>query len=231
VREQGVKEETDAEIAEAEVEHDQGEESIKPVYLKGLFSVSTTSSRPLPVIRADIIRVLKQLGVSYTEIKGGFHCWQAPRLSAQGPTNPTSPGLVPPGAGDKTHRRKISFTGFKNSSERERDEVRDQSARSPQPPKTPQRPTKDGSPAISDTESESNVEDRRLRGTTAAARDAGATSTHVRDEVPRSMVLDFEIFIVKVPLLSLHGIQFKKVDGNIMHYKNMAQKILAALRL
>jgi hypothetical protein len=34
-----------------------------------------------------------------------------------------------------------------------------------------------------------------------------------------------------VPLLSLHGIQFKKGEGNIMYYKNMAQEILNLLRL
>ncbi|KAK4916192.1 hypothetical protein LTR28_013454, partial [Elasticomyces elasticus] len=45
------------------------------------------------------------------------------------------------------------------------------------------------------------------------------------------MVLKFEIFVVKVPLLSLHGIQFKKVDGGTWQYKNMAQTILNELRL
>ena len=46
-----------------------------------------------------------------------------------------------------------------------------------------------------------------------------------------NMVVKFEIFIVKVPLFSLHGIQFKKVAGGTWHYKNMATQILEALRL
>jgi hypothetical protein len=46
-----------------------------------------------------------------------------------------------------------------------------------------------------------------------------------------SMSLVFEILIVKVPLLTLHGIQFKKVDGGTWQYKNMAQTILSELRL
>jgi hypothetical protein len=46
-----------------------------------------------------------------------------------------------------------------------------------------------------------------------------------------SMVLDFDILRVKVPLFSLHGIQFKKVDGGTWQYKNMAQTILSELRL
>ena len=79
-----VPEETDAEIAGEEFDgHRAGNVSptgMKPVYLKGLFSVSTTSSKPLPVIRADIIRVLQQLGVEYREIKGGFSCKHAPSI-------------------------------------------------------------------------------------------------------------------------------------------------------
>jgi hypothetical protein len=43
--------------------------------------------------------------------------------------------------------------------------------------------------------------------------------------------LRFEIIIVKVPLLQLHGIQFKKVDGGTWQYKAMAQRILGGLRL
>jgi hypothetical protein len=46
-----------------------------------------------------------------------------------------------------------------------------------------------------------------------------------------TMSLVFEILIVKVPLLTLHGIQFKKVDGGTWQYKNMAQTILSELRL
>ena len=45
------------------------------------------------------------------------------------------------------------------------------------------------------------------------------------------MVLEFEIFIVKVPLLSLHGIQFKRMSGNTWQYKSMADQILKELRL
>lgn len=36
---------------------------------------------------------------------------------------------------------------------------------------------------------------------------------------------------MKQQLISMYGIQFKKVDGNIMQYKNMAQRILGALKL
>ena len=60
---------------------------------------------------------------------------------------------------------------------------------------------------------------------------AGETSTHVQSDMGSTMVLKFEVFVVKVPFMSLHGIQFKKVDGGTWQYKNMAQTILNELRL
>lgn len=127
----------------------------KPTFLKGLFSVSTTSSRPLKVIRADIIRVLGMLGVEYREIKGGFDCRHAPSLDAS--------HISPPS----------------NSYQRA----------------------------------------------------AGETSTHVQSDLGTSTALRFEIFIVKIPLLSMHGIQFKKVDGGTWYYKDMAQRIIKEVNL
>ena len=65
----------------------------------------------------------------------------------------------------------------------------------------------------------------------SALQAAGETTTHVQSDLGENMVLKFEIFIVKVPLFSLHGIQFKKVAGGTWQYKEMAQKILMGLRL
>ena len=44
-----------------------------------------------------------------------------------------------------------------------------------------------------------------------------------------SLVVQFEIYIVKFPWLSLHGIQFKRVGGDVWQYKNACVKILAEL--
>jgi hypothetical protein len=153
-REQNVvREETDAELGENEPEggetsggsHERLEpedpDLAKPVYLKGIFSVSTTSTRPLPEIRADIKRVLKQVGVDFTEIKGGFSCVHKPSIA------PSS-------------------------------DVKDQLE-----------------PTVTDGD------------------------------------ITFEIVIVKVPIVSLHGVQFKKVGGNTWQYKTMAEQIVKELRL
>lgn len=228
-RQSNVPEETDQELAMGDDLTDQGESQneMKPVYLKGLFSVSTTSNKPLQFIRSDIIRVLKQLGVTYTEIKGGFSCRHAPSIDL---TRVTDSNISSPDRhsfASPNHRRRISFVGFMGGGDRDRD--REDTRDFEKSPIT----TRSGSrrrapPDASFTNSEDSEEDMRRR---IGDRAAGETTTHIENDLGESMVLKFEIFIVKVPLFSLHGIQFKKVAGGTWQYKNMAQKILHALRL
>lgn len=53
----------------------------KTLFLKGFFSVQTTSTKPLPVIRYNIINVLTRLGVKFQEVEGGFVCAHSPSLN------------------------------------------------------------------------------------------------------------------------------------------------------
>ena len=213
-------------------------ENAKPVFLKGLFSVSTTSTKPVPAIRADIVRVLKQLGVEYSEIRGGFSCRHTPSIDLKKVVDlpPSSHGNQTPG-----HRRRISFGGFmggggRNSMDREREDFRE-AEKSPQTPRTPGRTAGGASNNRGDHNASftnSDASDESIghgghRGSSARA--VGETSTHVQSELGGSMILEFEIFIVKVPLLSLHGIQFKRIAGGTWQYKNMADQILRELRL
>ena len=235
-----VLEATDEEAVAEDAENTQKEspnpEGMKPVYLKGLFSVSTTSNRPLPVIRADIIRVLKQLGVQYHEIKGGFSCKHSPSIElsnerkAGGESMPTSPAQGTTGSGS-AHRRKISFGGFMGG-ERDREEFRGQ--HTPQTPRSISKskaPHDHSSPGSEESDESEGQDNHPIQNRPARQRAPGETSTHVRDDTGSNMALKFEILVVKVPLLSLHGIQFKKVDGGTWQYKNMAQTILGELRL
>ncbi|TKX22309.1 protein kinase-like protein 6 [Elsinoe australis] len=235
-----VPEETDADMAaneddEGDFTANEGSGSpnmSKPVFLKGLFSVSTTSSKPFKVIEADIIRVLRQRGVQYVSNgKGGFKCKYSPGLNIDTgrPADDKPPQIETPQAIGQ-HRRKLSFSLFGDDKDKE-----------PRTPRNNRRPT--------DVSDEDMVESEIEDGTTPAAerriqfssptmtpgerrdRPAGETSTHVQNDMGTNMDLRFEIFIVKVPLLSLHGIQFKKVDGGTWQYKSMAQRILDELRL
>ena len=233
-REANVPEETDAELRANDerlsVPETPGADIPKPVYLKGLFSVSTTSSKPLPVIRQDIIRVLRQLGVDYEEIKGGFNCRHAPSIDLDRVREPMSPmgaeeeksGRVMSG-----HQRKISFGGFRN---RDRDDFREDAGKMRRA--ASQRRPPDRSFVTNSEGSDEYVHSGvppRISGD--IERDMAATTTRVQSDTGENMVLKFEIFIVKVPLFSLHGIQFKKVQGGMLQYRNMAKKILEELRL
>jgi hypothetical protein len=230
-REANVPEETDLEMGDASgvsTERVDNAENVKPVFLKGLFSVSTTSTKPVTAIRADIIRVLKQLGVEYTEIRGGFSCRHTPSIDLKKVVDlpPSSHGNTP------GHRRRISFGGFMSggsNADRDREDFRE-AEKSPQTPRTPgHRARPDTSYTNSDASEESVGRDAHRGGSSARA--VGETSTHVQSELGGSMILEFEIFIVKVPLLSLHGIQFKRLAGGTWQYKNMADQILRELRL
>lgn len=60
------------------------DQSIRPVFLKGLFSVTTTSTKHPSVIRADLIHVLERIGVKWRESKGRFECVHVPSIDLYG---------------------------------------------------------------------------------------------------------------------------------------------------
>ncbi|PHH85898.1 hypothetical protein CDD83_11027 [Cordyceps sp. RAO-2017] len=223
-QEADVPEETDLEQEQSGVSTERLDSSdlAKPVFLKGLFSVSTTSGKSVPAIRADIRRVLRQLNVDFVEIKGGFSCRHSPSIDLNRVQDlPSSPAQTP------GHRRRFSLGGLMRGDDRDRDEIRDlDRERQPVTPRTPGRSERDRSYSNSETSVDSIP---RRNG--APRRAPGETSTQVQSDLGGSMVMEFEIFIVKVPLLSLHGIQFKRMTGNTWQYKNMADQILRELRL
>jgi len=195
---------TSAGSADAKASATPSSDFVKPVYLKGLFSVATTSTKPPTVIRADIIRVLEQLGVSYKEIKGGFSCVHRPSIDLKSvvdtPATPEATNMVM----TPSHRRRLSFGGNTNTNHNTAGPSQSS------PSKSPRRGRVDTIYTSSDVSSES-VQESSLGG---------------------SLILQFEIYIVKVPLLSLHGIQFKSVNKtNTWQYKSLASKILSELRL
>lgn len=78
------------------------EKDYKPVYLKGLFSVATTSSKSPYVIKADIRRVLDRMQVQYREIRAGFECIHSPSIdmaSVEPATSRSSHGQYLSGSG------------------------------------------------------------------------------------------------------------------------------------
>ncbi|KAI8144223.1 kinase-like domain-containing protein [Fennellomyces sp. T-0311] len=52
------------------------DEHVRPVYLKGLFSMTTTSTKTPAVIRSDLIHVLDSMSLDWCESQGSFECTQ-----------------------------------------------------------------------------------------------------------------------------------------------------------
>ena len=225
-RQDNVPEETDAELQEEAAESSTvpdtpGAEISKPGGLKGLFSSSTTSSKPAQFIRHDLIRVLKQLGVEYTEVRGGFSCRHAPSINLDDVREGNTFEDEKSGKVNAGHQRRISFGAFRRG---DRDEVREeklhrQRAQGRQPDQS----------FVSN--SEGSDEYVHNPGRNDHARDMAATTTRVQEDTGERLVLRFEIAIVKIPLFNLHGIQFKKVQGGMNQYRSMTSTILHSLRL
>jgi hypothetical protein len=231
-----VPEETDAELGEnSGTSNDKLEREdpdlAKPVFLKGLFSVSTTSTKPVPEIRADIKRVLKQLNVDYTEIRGGFSCRHAPSIDLKKDGRPGSPsqGMAPQ---TPTHKRRFSFAGRRgNQDDGGSGKENDRLPTTPRTPGTGKARDRDQDEYSNSDLSDDSITRGDTHGASSKRVQPGETRTNVRDDVDGNMVLNFEIFVVKVPVISLHGIQFKRLGGNTWQYKNMADQILKELRL
>lgn len=236
-REEDLPEETDRELAEeysGSAYTGESQEALKPVYLKGLFSVSTTSSKPLSFIRNDIIRVLNQLGVNYREMKTGFSCRHVPSIDINRVKDPDNRDPSAVMAGDSrqnapVHRRKISFAGLRNN-DRDREELAEHQQR-PQGTAKSAYKRLAGADSSYENSGEESEDENAGRRPGRIARAPGETTTHVQSDLGQSMILRFEILVVKVPIVSLHGLQFKKVDGGTWQYKRMAETILGELRL
>lgn len=210
---------------------------IRPVYLKGLFSVATTSTKPPSVIRQDLIRVLDRIGVKWREGRGGFECVHIPSIDLKSVVNPNhsngkggDQNIIVQG-NNVTNHHHVHF----NRHERRNSYSSGNSAAS----------------TASSTSYTSSYKDNYAQGQdlhfsvdgeVRLSLSPGNRDNHYvnynnyNDPSVTANVTDlvvrFEIFIVKVPLLlGVHGLQFRRVAGDTWQYKNMCSKILGELKL
>ncbi|CAK7902128.1 serine/threonine protein kinase Kin1p [[Candida] anglica] len=311
----------------------------KTLFLKGFFSVQTTSTKPLPVIRYNIISVLSKLGVKFQEVKGGFICSHNASLELAAPSSDrkerwgsneekelygdafksTSSSIekkssgsdsinpprinTPPTEGLSTHkptqslgrqpsvnfdsralspdvkthrssnsigggsghRRKFSIGQSILTSYRKKN-----GSQVAMPPNTPAatkviRYSDDaeddddadtsrhyggdgdsvdsmngmliggGSDMLVSSRLEHRARHQHSASSASNASASGGGSLSAGGQTPissrRPSPLKFEILVVKVPLVGLYGVQFKKVFGNTWNYKTLAGEILNDLNL
>lgn len=238
----------------------------RSLFLKGFFSVQTTSSKPLPIVRYKIISVLKKMNIYFKEVKGGFVCTQTfpqdklddvqselppiPNQQEQrekeqqsqhsAHQQPQSQHLQLPGTAESTHRRQFSAT--RTHPVKRQDSVRRVQANIPSTPLASSHhernvsivtsPTPNNvSGEISSASLESVNQDDIL--TTSKAQDMNKTEKEHEEVIgtKEKPPVKFEIHIVKVRIVGLAGVHFKKVSGNTWLYKELATEILEKLNL
>ncbi|GAA6040739.1 hypothetical protein JCM8097_003273, partial [Rhodosporidiobolus ruineniae] len=228
---------------------DDKSEGAKPVWLKGLFSVSTTSTKPIATLRADLVKVLDRLGVQHHDVKNGFECAHVPSidLSSVGGGGGGGAGAGGAAAKEKTVRGTIKRRASKlllSTKDGEKHGAPGESQSSLQA-STIASPTT----AVGRGESSSSFTPVPLEGASpngTASRDvspvlptsgrfessgaggAGAGTSAAKND----LVVRFEIFLVKMPLLpGIHGLQFRRIGGNAWQYQQLARRVLQELRL
>ncbi|KAG9307423.1 hypothetical protein G9A89_017253 [Geosiphon pyriformis] len=206
---------------------------IRPVFLKGLFSVATTSTKPPSTIRQDLIRVLERIGVKWREGRGGFECVHIPSIDLKSVVNANNT------TGGKNNQNLSTQTGptnhhhahLNNRNDRRGSVSSANSAGSTSSSSYKDSYTQgqdlhfspDGEVRLSLTPSNGGNNTGNDRSQSSNDNSNIASTANVTE-----LVVRFEIFIVKVPLLlGVHGLQFRRVAGDPWQYKNMSLAFLA----
>ncbi|WVQ80301.1 hypothetical protein IAT38_002406 [Cryptococcus sp. DSM 104549] len=211
---------------------------VRPSYLKGIFSVSTTSTKPANVLIRDISMVLDRIGIKHRPIKGGFECVHVPSIDLASVVNgdeaSTSLSNVPSQSSGMRRKpslkKKNSRTGLNGAGSTGAPGSRGASP-------TPQRAFQGSSSGtVSGGEAAMSAPLGKARpavgGTTAGDEDeVDAWALAQGGGAGSSLIVRFEIFVVKVPVLPLHGIQFRRVGGDGWQYQMLAKAILREMRL
>ncbi|EKM51059.1 uncharacterized protein PHACADRAFT_263025 [Phanerochaete carnosa HHB-10118-sp] len=276
-----------AELVQEPAEHSADEKEFKPVYLKGLFSVATTSTKPPSTIKQDIKRVLDRMQVQYRETKTGFECIHMPSIDVASVIDPALPqqrghrkqgssGSNEVDGARKSIVRKSSKLSFGRKS-------RTESIRDGKEKDLPSRPSGASGTVLSITPSSASSSFFHVQGysggeasrpdTASVAEDGASVSGQIRSHSPASskilppiprdfapapqqgmtqpaplptgpvdqdvfdllgassLAVRFEINIVKVPWLPLHGIQFRRLSGDGWQYHMLARRVLTELKL
>ncbi|KAJ2767196.1 Serine/threonine-protein kinase, partial [Coemansia nantahalensis] len=215
-----------------EVAPPRADEYLKPVFLKGLFSVATTSTRSPTVIRANLLSVLGGMPLRFHEGKGYFTCSMA---TAGGPANIQEDALDAYTQPDPEASHNSSLHKLKRPLRLpvvdRRISFRRRSKRLDEAPLAPALPT-DALHGHDDASSnEGNTSDARQSGAESAGERASSRPQPSVKHKPAADAICFQIFLVRMPLLGLHGLQFRRVSGPAWRYKDACSEILKQLKL
>lgn len=206
-------------------------EDAKPVYLKGLFSVATTSTKPAAQIQKELVQALDRLGVHHRPLKSGFECVHAPSIDLRSVNSPQAQGfqsqtnLPAPDSPSAVEKRGVRRRGSRLAISRSpfgRDRENDRDL-----PSVPQ--GSQGSLAV-ETDHQSSASFTAL-GQSVGAQSGGGGHPD-QSELFQSdganpasdLVIRFDIIIVKVPWVpGIHGLQFRRRSGNAWSYSQLGE--------
>lgn len=222
----------------------------RSLFLKGFFSVQTTSSKPLPIVRYKIMYVLRKMNIDFKEVKGGFICVQRhfgnqyEKIEKNDNSAYSSNNIATP---------KPQLTGERiRDISRHSSIRRQQSLKQPFPgiPNTPNKfahhernvsliasPISEqvGYNNISQELSSASIDDFHSPDDVLTTSKVQEMNMENNDndavDIKEKAPIRFEIHIVKVRIVGLAGVHFKKVSGNTWLYKELASNILKDLNL
>ncbi|EJS42735.1 kin2p [Saccharomyces arboricola H-6] len=233
----------------------------KSMFLKGFFSVQTTSSKPLPIVRHNIISVLTRMKIEFKEVKGGFICVQQrpPIVTSEIPTITTTDmgfdsGKVMDLQNSLDSQLSSSYhsmtsTASRNSSIKRQSSYKRGQNNIPLTPLATSTHQRNSSIPMSPTYgNQSNNMPGELSSmsleyvqqqddilTTSRVQNindvSGQSEQNGAYDNKERPPIRFEIHIVKVRIVGLAGVHFKKVSGNTWLYKELASYILKELNL
>lgn len=250
-------------------EEPSSDKDFKPVFLKGLFSVATTSTKSPSVIKSDVRRVLERMQVQYRETRTGFECIHLPSIDlstlteaqtqryqqqrtikrkSSKPLKGKEKDLSVPEEKEKTHQGLPSSgsSSFFNTHLGVPPNANNNQAGGEERPESPQVQPQESDPNLSRQQSSSLSSKGKYLP--PIPRDFAAnTGEHMKEtsqvspedsyneafnaSLQNSLAVRFEVNIVKVPWLPLHGIQFRRVGGDGWQYQMLARRVLTELKL
>lgn len=221
-------------------------QSPKIIPLKGFFSVQTTSSKSIPVVRYNLISVLRKRNIEYKEIVGGFLCVKNvavtvdSTLKTEQPSNENRLENVEGSReNSKINQDKDNETTCQKSNEMtefnsDDDKILINGTEYDDAIVTEITKSNSNSSETSNTSSPvTETEERLAQGSSSGPliEDyfSKSNDVHVNEIKMVRTPLKFEVRLVKVPMVALSGIQFQKISGNPWVYKELATQIIKDL--
>ncbi|SCV68416.1 BQ2448_537 [Microbotryum intermedium] len=206
---------------------------VKPVW--GLWSVNTTTTKSVATIRTDLIRVLDRLGVQHRDVKSGFECAHVPSIDLS-----TVGGAKDK---DKHHKATIRRRASRILLGKDKDSVsvageEESTASLSHLPTHGLGQTAEQERRTTSSTSFGAVHDapqcpsQSPTPATSGGEAKFTSSTGEGSSVSNDMIVRFEIFIVRMPLLpGINGLQFRRIGGNAWQYQMLARRVLSELKL